>query len=104
MEKNKMKTLNKKNLERINYLLFHIGVSKDLSDTEGKTGSRYHLARGSYYQAQLHSIELFEEFGICVECKATINDYILEKYTIEKEAKKHWDECYRLDELNEKTA
>jgi hypothetical protein len=105
MEKNKMKTLNKKNLERINHLIREIHTDKYLSkDFQNEEGSDFWLCLACTHSAKLNTIKLFEEFGICHELKETIERWISEKDEIIEENQKCWKNFNRIKELEKKTA
>jgi homospermidine synthase len=94
---NKMKTLNKKNLERINDLLSKIYSDRYLSkDIQNEKGSEFWLSLACSYDSKLNIIKLFEEFGICYELKETIERWISEKDEMQEENKKAWETYLRL--------
>ena len=101
--KNKMKTLNKKNLETINNLLHEIDRNRNLSkDLHDEKGCDFWFSLKCYYQAKLNAIKLFEEFGICYEIKAIIERWITEKDKIEEEIKQAHDYWLMLEKEKDK--
>ncbi len=104
MEKNKMKTLNKKNLERINYLLLEIKRDTKLSCTLGKEGAAFWFAAACGYDCDFNTIELYEDFGICAQLQEIIEDNIAKKSTLEEWRKNAWDTYYNQKAKEKKTA
>lgn len=86
-----MKTLNKKNTETINKLLFNINrdryLSKNLHD---KRGSDFWYSLKCENEAKLNIIKLFEEFGICYDLEETIERWITRKDEFQEEMEKAW--------------
>ena len=101
----KMKTLNKKNLERINDLLSKIYSDKYLSkDIQNEEGSDFWLSLACRNDSKLNIIKLFEEFGICYEVKETIERWISEKDEMQEGNKKAWETYWRLSREKKRTA
>jgi len=94
---NKMKTLNKKNLERINQLLRRIRVDLMHSDLEGKEGADFWYAIACGYSADLNIIKLYEDFGICARHQGSIEIDIKNKVKIEEFQKRAWDSFHDLE-------
>ena len=92
-----MKTLNKKNLERINYLLLQIRSDLRQSEIEGKEGADFWYAIACGYSADLTIIKLYEEFGICAQHKQIIEEDIKNKTNREQSQKNAWDRFHDLE-------
>jgi hypothetical protein len=95
-KENKMKTLNKKNLGRINYLLLQIKSDLRQSDFEGKDGADFWFAIACGYEADLNIIKLYEEFGISAQHEQIIEDDISKKSKLEEYKKNAWDRFHDL--------
>ena len=104
MEKNNMKTLNKKNLEIINELILDIRRDTRLSCTLGKEDAAFWFAAACGYDCDFNIIKLYEEFGICAEPKKIIEENIAKKSTLEEWRKGAWDTYYDAKAKEEKTA
>ena len=102
--KNKMKTLNKKNIKRINELLLYIRRDARLSSTLGKEGAAFWFAAACNYDCDFNIIKLYEEFGICAQPQEIIEDDIAKKSTLEEWRKNAWDRYFQLKEKEKKTA
>lgn len=85
-EEKKMKTLNKKHLKTINDLIFTIRTNndcrnnidnKDVQTDEEKTFSTY-----LFWDTRLVSMELYENYGIALLNKCTLENVIAEKEAI----------------------
>ena len=99
---NKMKTLNKKNLECINELIYEINRDKIISENIlKKKGKSFYIALTSHYDIKLNTVKLFEEFGICLELKGLVDDWRSRKDELQKSRE---DALTTYNYLSEKSA
>ena len=94
---NKMKTLNEKNLERINYLIYEINRDNDIcKNIKNESGSKFWFSFKCYYDAKIKSVELYEEYGIritsIVDCWIEEKDRLIKSRS---EGCKMYNQCMK---------
>ena len=100
-----MKTLNKKNLKKINALLNSIQVNTDISDKyyldrtayakskeNKKALKKYYFGKWMLANKYLLQIQLFNEFGICISNAENLAEHEDEYIADEDKAYQEYDE------------